>query len=488
MRLAVKFAVVVWAVGLAATARAADARRVDGDTRVAALRDAVSFRIVGGNKAERGAWPWQVVVYIKDRSGVFSMECGGSVVAETYVLTAAHCILSPDAASYAVVEGTSHIDQDLKPDSPGAVRQVKRVIRHEAYNPDTQENDIALLELSSKASSQPIRLASVEDASSEQSGTFAVVTGWGTLRSITNDGKDAETGEVVRAGDPRYFTNDLMQVELPVVDQTSCSQAYPGNRIDRRVVCAGLPEGGKDSCQGDSGGPLVVKDARGEYTQIGVVSFGRQCAVKGAFGVYSRVSAFHDFLRQIEVVDVQKPVVPDVPPPTPPTTVSVPNNAAGLTLGFVQGDTIRINQIQQFRASADRPGYLVLLDIDAQGRVTQIFPNARSLKAAGGAASRSNFVPAGKQIVIPNPGNPYEGFEFRADAPAGEGAIVAILSAEPLQSVKIPDQPVTLSRVQALDFFSAVTNELSRKMEVVGVARPAPPEWSFVVSRYRIVP
>ena len=84
----------------------------------------------------------------------------------------------------------------------------------------------------------------------------------------------------------------LMQVNVPVVSESSCRKAY-GSSIHDSMVCAGLDEGGKDSCQGDSGGPMVCED-NGKFFLEGVVSWGYGCAVPGKYGVYARVR----YLRQ----------------------------------------------------------------------------------------------------------------------------------------------------------------------------------------------
>ena len=84
----------------------------------------------------------------------------------------------------------------------------------------------------------------------------------------------------------------LMQVDVPIVSQSSCKKAY-GSSIHESMVCAGLDRGGKDSCQGDSGGPMVCEDG-GKFYLEGVVSWGSGCASPGKYGVYARVR----YLRQ----------------------------------------------------------------------------------------------------------------------------------------------------------------------------------------------
>lgn len=104
---------------------------------------------------------------------------------------------------------------------------------------------------------------------------------------------------------------------------------------------------------------------------------------------------------------------------------------------------------------------------------------------ADGGRSKSNYVEAARPILIPDATNPYEGFKFTTEPPLGEGLLVAILSAEPLQSIPLPDAPQTMDQTEALEYFARLTNELGRNLQVSGNARPR--DWSFATKSYRIV-
>ena len=106
-----------------------------------------------------------------------------------------------------------------------------------------------------------------------------MVSGWGALEFMGIDSEER-----------------LQAVNLPIVSQEECQQAYPGD-ITAGMICAGLPEGGRDSCQGDSGGPLVVRGLSDRHWQLaGVVSWGAGCAEAGRYGVYARVSKYLDWI------------------------------------------------------------------------------------------------------------------------------------------------------------------------------------------------
>ncbi|EGP09592.1 putative serine protease [Bradyrhizobiaceae bacterium SG-6C] len=466
------------------------------DAQLADLQAEVSYRIVGGQLAAEGAWPWQVLTYRRMENGTAVVWCGGSVIHERWVLTAAHCIKSKDRNDYFVVEGTNRVDNPLRANGRGRLLKVKRVIAHEGYVAQTTENDIALLELETPAKSRAITLP-LGASTLEEPGRMSTVTGWGTLRAIRN-GKDVITQEAVRPNDPRYFTDRLMEVEVPLVSEEVCREAYRGSsgKIDGRVLCAGLQQGGRDSCQGDSGGPMVTKSHDGLYQQIGIVSFGKGCGQKDGYGVYSRVSAFGDWLRSNTGLSFDASVPADPMPapgavpgslpsgqPAPPALAV--NNSAGISVSFAQGDQLKVDEITQFRVVSKTAGYLLLVDITPDGKMTQIFPNARSLSSPLRSRARSNYVQANSPTLIPDPQNPYEGYDIKVEPPIGEGLLVAILSEKPLQSVPLPDVPKTMDRPEALEYFSKLTGELSRDLQVgASFDRPG---WSFAVQPYRIV-
>jgi secreted trypsin-like serine protease len=245
-------------------------------------------RVVNGVKAKPGEFPWIVALGYKNSKNpnLPKWLCGGSLITDRHILTAGHCVYNR-ADLYIARLGDLDLysdDDGTKPETiPLAAAKV-----HEGYSPINFTNDIAILTLSripKKSTAFPICLPIDEPLrSSNFVNANPTVAGWGSLYF---NGPSSPT---------------LQQVTLPVVKNDVCKNAY-GTRsvIDDRVLCAGYVTGGKDACQGDSGGPLmhrqIVNDAI-SFHQVGIVSYGRRCAEAGYPGVYTRVTAFLDWIQR----------------------------------------------------------------------------------------------------------------------------------------------------------------------------------------------
>ncbi|XP_067237779.1 trypsin-like isoform X1 [Chanodichthys erythropterus] len=232
-------------------------------------------KIVGGQNAAVGSWPWQVSIQSASFGGHF---CGGSLINKDWVLSAAHCFQSSSLGTIGVYVG---LQSQLGSNPNQVYRTASQVITHPSYNNATNDNDIAMLQLSSSVSFSdyinPVCLAAA--GSTFAAGTESWVTGWGVLQSGGNQISDI-----------------LQEVMIPIVSNSDCNNAYRGG-ITSNMICAGLlNQGGKDSCQGDSGGPMVFKNGS-LWTQSGIVSFGQGCAEPSFPGVYTRVSQYQDWIN-----------------------------------------------------------------------------------------------------------------------------------------------------------------------------------------------
>ncbi|XP_026207708.1 serine protease [Anabas testudineus] len=246
-------------------------------------------RIVGGVDATHGAWPWQVDIQT-DTDGHI---CGGSILTQNWVLSAAHCFPNPsDPTPYIVYVGRyqlNGINQRL------SSHRVSQVVIPSGYTDPHSGYDLALVQLSSSITwsnyAQPICLP----ASSTVFPTdmLCTVTGWGNIRE----------------GVSLPGVGTLQEVQVPILSQSSCQQMYQTNPTETvnilyDMMCAGYQQGGKDSCQGDSGGPLVCQMENGTWVQAGVVSFGLGCAQTNQPGVYTRLTSYSSFITR-SVPEVQ---------------------------------------------------------------------------------------------------------------------------------------------------------------------------------------
>ncbi|XP_067089328.1 serine protease 27-like isoform X2 [Osmerus mordax] len=237
---------------------------------------ALNSKIVGGQDAPVGGWPWQVSL----QRSAFHF-CGGSLINNQWVLTAAHCFPNTNPSNLQVILGAKSLDQ---PNQNQVSSSVAEIICNPNYDDRTSDNDMCLLKLSSAVTFtnyiQPVCLAA--PGSTYNAGIVSWVTGWGTINSD------------VSLPSPR----NLQEVDVPIVGNRQCNCNYGVGSITDNMLCAGLTAGGKDSCQGDSGGPLVSKQD-GRWIQSGVVSFGKGCALAKFPGVYARVSKYQTWINSI---------------------------------------------------------------------------------------------------------------------------------------------------------------------------------------------
>ncbi|NWU25474.1 FA9 factor, partial [Dyaphorophyia castanea] len=233
-------------------------------------------RVVGGSDSMKGEVPWQVLLVNSQGLGF----CGGSIINERWVVTAAHCLKPGYTHNLTAVAGEHNVESD---DHTEQRRRVVRLLPHPTYNATINEyhNDIALLELDRPLSFNsyvtPICLGSREFTNALLKQGIGTVSGWG--RQLFR-GRQATTLQVLR---------------VPFVDRPTCLKSS-STTILQNMFCAGFPSGGRDTCEGDSGGPYTT-EIEGTWFLTGITSWGEECALPGKYGIYTRVSKYVKWIK-----------------------------------------------------------------------------------------------------------------------------------------------------------------------------------------------
>eukprot|EP00063_Salmo_salar_P072941 XP_014047776.1 PREDICTED: tryptase-like [Salmo salar] len=244
--------------------------------------------IVGGKDAKKDRWQW--ITYLLIKNDTFSFSCGGSLLTEEWVLTAAHCVDQNQndikKNSYIRLGGHSLNEPSM------LHRSISLIVIHPDYKKQDSAllHDIALVKMSKKVSFscwvKPMSLPKPRDIF--RSRLKCWIAGWGAV------GNNVELSG----------NRTLQELEMKIVRRSVCKERFLG--FTDNMLCAGSMEGGKYFSQGDSGGPLVCRSSD-KFVQVGIMSFGHTNggALEGFSGLYTRVQFYVDFINKTITSDRQ---------------------------------------------------------------------------------------------------------------------------------------------------------------------------------------
>jgi len=355
-------------------------------------------RIIGGEEASPGAYPWIAALVNADQDAYYGQFCAGTLIHPRWVVTAAHCVkrrcseVDEDVKEIDVMLGVHDLENDI-----GERVKVKRIVSHPSYDYYSHNFDIALLELEKDVSYAALPLV---DKNADLDGKDAIIIGWGSIQPCRYDPPAA-----------------LQQVSVPIVSNYKCNEAYNTvcnpflykYPITEYMMCAGYGDEEKDSCYGDSGGPIMIKEGD-TWKLAGIVSWGEGCAQPGLYGVYARISKFVDFINETQTAAIV---------------------FGKLTTSFAGHEDLDVANAEieikgtSFKATSDEYGRF---SVEIPSNQISPITYTASIKASGLLAITKNFtLQAGQSVDLSTHISAIPFGDFNQDGKAGLEDIISIL-------------------------------------------------------------
>lgn len=427
-------------------------------------------KIVGGRAAKITDWPG--LVSIQGRFGTTDFHlCGGTVIASEWVLTAAHCLTDvrpgPDGwvmlergadgglmtGDIRILAGVDRLDMVTQDDIYG----VADIQMFPEYRYVHSGGDIALIRLDRPYAGALAKLSlEAETDALSDAGELAWAGGFGRLDENQRRNRFGPDRDGTRVAAP---TLSLQEVAAPTIGQASCKSMmraaildeigaaegrgetgsvrywkYWADRFDvtDAQVCAGVPQGGRDTCQGDSGGPLVKIDVNGCPYQVGVVSWGVGCAREATPGIYTRVSAYRDWIEGFTgpLEGLEPEAAARAGSGVLAIFAAVESEFAGETARVDVAMTDDVGQQVTVVEIDDRvslsitlpiAGKLVIFDLNSQEELTQLYPNEEDTGSIAGWP----VLEAGRTVIVPR--DLFGGDLLKVAPPVGRQAVLVMV-------------------------------------------------------------